>query len=260
MRKRQGKKHRVLLVDGDIVLYQQAFINQKKIDWGEGVVSEYTTPEKATSGINDYIFWLRKLLHADQALVMVTGGRNWRKELFPDYKANRKDTAKPLLYHHCVEALNAHQDVISEARLEADDLMGIYATDKKLCKGSDKIICSLDKDMRTIPAQIFNPHVGEVMRYSPAQAEQWFYQQVLQGDPIDGYYGVPKIGKVKAEKIVLAALADGTPMWDAVCHTYLSAGLTTVEALRNARLAYILRAGDYNFKTQEVRMWTPTKS
>lgn len=257
MKKRPTRKPRVLLVDGDIVLYQQAWVNQHKWDWGDGVVSEWTTPEKAYSGVVDYIRWMKDLLWATDVIVMVTGGKNFRRELFPSYKANRKDSEKPKLMDTVVAALNENFTVISEARLEADDLLGIYSTDPKLFKGYDKIVCTIDKDLMQVPCQLFNPNRDTTYKVSQEQADRFFFQQVLQGDRIDGYAGIPGVGPKKAQGILEAALAEGTPMWDAVCQAYISNGLTIENALETARMARILRAGDYDFKTGVVKLWNP---
>lgn len=257
MKKRPTKKPRVLLVDGDIVLYQQAWANQHKWDWGDGVVSEWTTPDKAAAGVVDYIRWMKDLLWATDVVVMVTGGQNFRRELFPTYKQNRKDSEKPKLMDTVVQALGDNFVVLSEARLEADDLMGIYATDKTLFKGYDKIVCTIDKDLMQVPCQVFNPNQDNTVKISEEQAERYFFQQVLQGDRVDGYSGIPGVGPAKAQRILTAALEEGVSLWDAVCQAYISNGLTIENALENARMARILRAGDYNFKTGEVKLWNP---
>lgn len=259
MRKRPTKKQRTLLIDGDIVLYQQAYSNEHHINWGNDVETELTFPQKAASGTVDYIKWIQSLLHASDVLVMVTGGLNFRKDLNPDYKSNRK-AEKPKLLSYTIDALNTAFNVISEPRLEADDLLGIYSTDKTLVKG-ERIIVSIDKDMRSIPCLLFNPmHYNRgVIKVSPQDAERWFYTQCMIGDPIDGYHGVPKIGKVKAEKLLSVAEAEGVPFWNVVYGTYIAAGLTMEDALRNARMAYILKSGDYDFKRKEVKLWQPPK-
>lgn len=259
MRKRPTKKKRTLLIDGDIVLYQQAYTNEHHIKWGDDVETELTFPQKAASGVVDYIEWIRRLLHATDILVMVTGGQNFRKEINPDYKSNRKGE-KPKLMSYTIDALNSHFSVISEPRLEADDLLGIYATDKELVTG-ERIVVSIDKDMRSIPCFLFNPrHYNKgVTKVSPEDADRWFYSQCLMGDPIDGYAGVPKIGKVKAEKLLAEAEAEGVPFWNTVYGAYIAAGLTQADAIRNARMAYILKSGDYDFKKREVKLWNPPK-
>lgn len=258
MKKRPTKKSRTILVDGDIVLYQQAFVNSKSVDWGEGIVSEWLEQDLAYNGAREFVYWLKELVHATDILVMVTGGKSFRRDINPNYKANRKDKEKPKLLDITIQALNDNFTVISEPKLEADDLLGLYATDSQLW-GGDKIICSIDKDMMTLPVQIYNWNRTEmnVIKVNPIDAEYRFFLQTLMGDPVDGYHGIPKVGPKKAQDILNAAIEEGIPLWDAVTNAYISRGLTIEDALLNARMAYILRTGDYNFKTHEVRLWNP---
>ena len=46
-------------------------------------------------------------------------------------------------------------------------------------------------------------------------------------------------------------------MWQSVIDAYKSKGYTEEDALRNARMARILRAEDYDFKNKEVKLWKP---
>ena len=46
-------------------------------------------------------------------------------------------------------------------------------------------------------------------------------------------------------------------MWEAVIDTYKGKGLNSKVALREARMARILRASDYNFKTKRPILWQP---
>lgn len=251
-----AKRKRTLLIDGDIVLYQQAWSHQKKFEWDEETTTIYTNEDAAREGVVSFFNNLYAELKATEMLIMVTGGDNFRKKVCSSYKSNRKTVEKPLLYPACVEALNEAFPVISEPKLEADDLMGIYATDPLLVKG-EKIVCTIDKDLRQVPCILYNftKKKKEVIR--DIEADFWFYCQCLQGDPGDGYHGCPKIGKVKAEKILSSAGNTAADLWAAVVATYESKGLTEDAALETARLAYILRSGDYNFKTKKVKLWIP---
>ena len=48
--------------------------------------------------------------------------------------------------------------------------------------------------------------------------------------------------------------------WDSVVKAFESKGLTSDEALLNARLAKILTADDYDFKENRPILWTPTNA
>ena len=80
--------------------------------------------------------------------------------------------------------------------------------------------------------------------------------QALTGDSTDNYKGIAGCGPVTAEKILGDAktLPD---MWDKVVAAYEKKKQTFADAVLTAQLARILRQGDYDFKTQEVTLWTP---
>ena len=46
-------------------------------------------------------------------------------------------------------------------------------------------------------------------------------------------------------------------MWKKVTEAYQKKGQTIKEAILTARLARILREGDYNYTTGEVKLWNP---
>ena len=52
-------------------------------------------------------------------------------------------------------------------------------------------------------------------------------------------------------------LLDKNCSWDTVVSTYQSKGLSEAVALENARLARILRDGEYDTDTGKVKLWTP---
>ena len=73
---------------------------------------------------------------------------------------------------------------------------------------------------------------------------------------VDGYSGCPRVGVKTAEKIL-----DEPPYWNKVVAAYNKAGLSEEVALENARLARILRKGEYlegYDKEGDVNLWTPT--
>lgn len=135
--------------------------------------------------------------------------------------------------------------------LEADDVMGILMT-----KYPGKyILASIDKDLRQIPGQHYNWDKDEFKEVSLDEGNLFFYTQILTGDPTDGYSGCPNIGPKRAERI----LASAKDVWKAIVKTYEAKGLTEWDAIVTARVARILRASDYNFKTGKIRLWKPPK-
>ena len=76
---------------------------------------------------------------------------------------------------------------------------------------------------------------------------------------MDGYSGCPGIGPKRAARILDGVFGDpgGPGDWDAVVKTYVKAGLSEEEALVQARVARILRWGEYDRKKGKVKLWNP---
>ena len=73
---------------------------------------------------------------------------------------------------------------------------------------------------------------------------------------VDGYSGFQRVANKTAEKIL-----DEPPYWNKVVAAYNKSGLSEEVALENARLARILRKGEYlegYDKEGDVSLWTPT--
>jgi DNA polymerase-1 len=239
-----------IVIDGDILCYTASASVEKPIHWGDDFWTLHADLAEAKSRVDIDIVEFVERLNGSSYTVCFSDSENFRKVIFPEYKANRKDTRKPV----CFTALRAYimecWPCVKWKNLEADDVMGIMATDPK----KDVVIVSADKDMRTIPGKWFNPNNPDagVIEVSQADADRTHLMQTLTGDRVDGYAGCPGIGPARAEKIV-----DGG--WPAVVEAYVKAGLSEAVAITQARMAYILRRGDYVKKSGKVRLWTPNK-
>jgi DNA polymerase-1 len=246
------KKPLHLLVDGDIILHRFGCTNQIKVDWdGTGVTSEgVASVEEATTDARSFLVELQEKLKSPDMTIIFSGPRNFRYSVLPSYKWNRKKTPKPLLMGDIKDFLRENYDCLEQDKLEGDDLMGIISTANK----GKYIICSIDKDMKQIPGKHYNWNFCKKSVVTKEDADWMFYMQVLMGDPGDGYTGIPGIGQVKAAKILLA---NPENLWDAIVDAYATAGLTEDEAIQQARVARILRHGEYDFEKEEVKLWTP---
>lgn len=252
-----AKKKRVrhLLVDGDYLVYKWAFAVEKEINWGDDLWTLHADLDEAKAGLEGELESYQEILNADKVTLCMScpGKYNFRLGVYGDYKANRADKRKPLCYPALREY--ALSRGLSYFGLEADDVMGILATEKVK---EDRIIVSLDKDMRTIPGKLYliRPTAEpEKLIIDEDSADLWFHKQALMGDATDNIPGIPGVGPVKADKILAGVAPEGR--WTAVVAAYEAKGMTTKDALMNARLVRILRDGDYNKKTGEVKLWEP---
>jgi 5'-3' exonuclease len=239
----------LLLIDGDQFLYRGCAAVERDVKWDDEnhvLVSNEVEAWEVVEGS------LHKVCHhfGDEAepVICLTEGIVFRKAVDPTYKGNRKATRKPLCYSDLKDKLKASWKCVYFDGLEADDVMGILATKP----GPDhKIIVARDKDMQCVPGKLWDG----VKFYSitEAQADYFHLWQTLTGDTADGYKGCPGVGPKGAEKLLKV---DG-PLWPAVAAAFVKAGLTEADALRQARLARILRWTDWDSKKKEPILWEP---
>lgn len=174
--------------------------------------------------------------------------RYFRHNLLPTYKGNRAGHGPPLCYGDLKQWAADEYKSFIKPQLEADDVVGILATSQKLIKG-ERVVVSNDKDLQQIPGLHLDPtapHEG-VFRISTEHAERKLWEQVLTGDSVDNYSGLPGCGPVKAAKIL-----DGAEDYEEAClKAYLKAGLTAEDMVRMVNVARILHVHHYNFKKKE---------
>lgn len=250
---------RTLLADGDIDAYQIASACQQTTDWGDGEITTSADIEEAKRQIDIRLKMLKKMLGADRVIVCLTDTQNFRKDILPTYKANRQGVLKPVLLTELRQHLKDHHEVFQRPFLEADDVMGILSTmgDNDLIKG-ERIIVSIDKDMKSVPGLLFNPMkvADGVIEIGIHQADYQHMYQTLIGDATDGYKGCPGVGPKKA----FAALkCEKAAWWDVVIAMYEAKGLTEADALVQAQVSRICRSEDYDFVCKKPIPWTPNK-
>jgi len=240
-----------LAIDADILLHQATREAEVEVDWGDDQWSLQSDLKMAKSHYHSQLATIKNDLGVQEVIHCLSDRNgNFRKKIEPTYKANRKASRKPLGYQAMYDWLRETEKTMVLPLLEADDCLGILATNpdnKGKC-----IMVSNDKDLRTIPGELYRPMTAEHFEISEAEADAFFLTQTLCGDSVDGYLGCPKVGPVTAEKIL------GTrPCWELVEAAYLKAGLFRSDAIKTARLARILRWQDYDHEKGEVILWTP---
>lgn len=239
------------LVDADIVAFKAASSSERPINWGDGLWTLHSFEDEAKAHALDYIHRVKEKLGDGEICLYLTAPNNWRKEILPTYKSNRKDIRKPLVLPAIRQWMLDELGAQMWDTFEADDVIGIEAT------GSGGIVVSEDKDLNTIPCQIFNPAKDEDVRtVSEFEADYNHMFQTLTGDATDGYSGCPSVGPKTAEKI-LTGCTTVAEMWDAVVSAFESKNLSIFEAERQAQVARICRIEQFNDITKRVIPWTP---
>lgn len=214
------------LIDGDLVAYINA------------ASAENDPKEIAVLRTDKFVRDILETIQADSYRLFLSGADNFRYEVDPLYKANRKELKEPQWRDVCKEFLVTEWNAEVTEGYEADDALGINQT-------RETIICSIDKDLNMIPGMHYSwPIVrgGKVVRegstYYVTEIEglKSFYRSLLVGDRTDNIIGAAGIGKVKAAKII-DPLETELEMFHAVKDIYND----NTRLLKNGRLLWIMR-------------------
>lgn len=182
--------NRTALIDIELILYKCAAK-------AESTGTKLNDLTRMCDQAIDFIFYGCR---ANQFYLIVSGRNNFRKVLHPDYKAGRPP--KPPLYSdlsNAIKEIHANRWFYHD-QLEADDLLGIMATNGRT---ENPIICSIDKDMLGVQGWHYNwDKDAWPTHVSQAEADHNWLVQLLMGDSTDGIEGMKGIGKVKAEGLI----------------------------------------------------------
>lgn len=246
-----------LVIDGDIFLWESCLASEYSCHWGDDLWTLHSDAKEARQRLDTAFANLKEKLQGETMKVALTGDENWRKEVLPTYKANRKKTRKPVVFHDLKCYVRDTYPTVEIPTLEADDICGMLMGPKLWRSKYDKILISTDKDLKQIPGYHYNPGKPEegISEVSEEDGYYNFMFQTLTGDAVDGYSGCPKVGPKTAQRILAQAVPSD--YWALVLEAYEGVGLTEEDALQQARVARIMREGDYNHKTNEVKLWAP---
>ena len=236
-----------LLIDADYIVYKSCAAAETEIDFSDDVILVTSNFSDALSATNKELTKIRdKFGSFSDIILFFSDSKNFRKKILPEYKGHR-NRKKPCGYKRIINALKVTHEVIIMPELEADDAMGIYAT-----QYPGNIIISPDKDMKQIPGELYNLEEGFTI--TKDEGARWHLIQTLAGDQTDGYPGVPGIGVKRA---VTLFEKEGYS-WKTVVKAFADKDLTALTAITNARLARILTVDDYDFENERPILWTPS--
>ena len=236
-----------LLIDADYIVYKCCAAAETEVDWGDDVIVVTSKFSEAMSAVKRDLAKIKNefLWDDTEFILFFSDSKNFRKEIFDAYKGHR-NRKKPCGYRRVIRELGNHYEVIKMPTLEADDAMGIYAT-----QYPGNIIVSPDKDMKQIPGKLYN--MSETTLVDAEEGLKWHYLQTLAGDQTDGYSGVPGIGLKRAADL----FNKNGYNWKTIVDAFAEKDLGEEVALMNARLAKILTNKEYDFTEQRPILWSP---
>ena len=249
---------RELLIDADIFVYKATRLSEREINWEGDSWTLHSDMAEVKTIIDDQIWKIIDKTKIGSVFPKVTlcfsDRKNYRKVVNPDYKSNRKGGRKPMCFSNAINYCKSEYSCVSYDWLEADDVMGIRST--KPSKEST-IIVSEDKDLLTIPGLHWDFKEEKIFKWSEDQADYQFFYQILVGDTVDNYKGCQGIGPISANKILRENIGSVSDMWEVVLEAFLKSGQGEKEAIRNARMARILRHGEFDIDKNIITLWTP---
>lgn len=178
------------LIDADSIVYSCCFT----VKPDEPVENALHSIKKKMEGVIDRF---------DRGLsykCYLTGNDNYRVKVatLKPYKGNRVQE-KPPYYQEARDYLVKWWQAQIIDGMEADDAIGIEQykyPDRRTC------ICSIDKDLDTIPGWHYNWRKGLLYNTSLEEADRFFYTQMLTGDSTDNIPGVLGVGPIKARRLL----------------------------------------------------------
>ena len=243
---------KTLLIDGDVLAYQSAFIAQANIQWEGELWTTHSDLSLAKNWVIERFEMFKEKTGADAFVIAISDKNNFRRKLNPLYKANRRSKFAPIGLSPMRDWMAEEYGTVIYPNLEADDTIAIMATD--LTPDEERIIVSIDKDFKSVPCTFYDFNRDEIHDVSVEDANKYHLMQTMAGDPVDGYKGIPGVGVVKAMRL----LDKNGANWDTVLKAYSDAQLTEEEALTNAWMAYLIQHKEFDPVNQQLKyLWMP---
>jgi DNA polymerase-1 len=257
----ENKQPLLLIIDGDILVYKSCASVEVPINWYGDLWTLHADAAEAIISFEDRMYdivsdVLLKLNYVGEYKIKVCFSHdiNFRKQILYTYKQNREGKRKPICYTAVKEWVIEHYDTVCLPRLEADDVCSILATTPE--NEGHSVVISGDKDFRSIPGMFYNFLTRTISNTTEAEADMFHLMQTLMGDRADNYSGCPGIGEKKAKQML-----EDSATWETVVKAFKKQGLSELDALQQARVAYILRAkdiGDVDCLAEKgIKLWTP---
>ena len=178
-------------------------------------------PTGAVSGFCSMLFKLLEDSRSDDsahkpthfAVIFDSAKKNFRNEIYSEYKANRTETPEDLIpqFDYIRKAVKAFSlPSIELINYEADDLLATYAKEI-VAAGAKVTVISSDKDLMQLVSEkirLYDPMKNkvlgekEVFEKFGVKPNQVIDVQSLAGDPSDNIPGVPGIGVKTAAELI----------------------------------------------------------
>lgn len=216
---------RIVLIDGDLIVYEAAFCVAAKEK--DGVYCNWYQVSKIVNTI------VRGILIGSRAThhigFLTEGHSNFRVKVATTlpYKGQRKtNTEKPKFYDEIRDYLQSNFGFQMMRGVEADDALTIASEHFKGQRGITTVIATKDKDLWQYPGHHYNMNTKKLMEISEGEAHRNLWRQMILGDM--GTDNVPGLSHAMKWELVLK---DPKGYRGIPCQQY---GDVTADAILNA--------------------------
>ena len=230
----------IAVIDGDVLLHATLW--------------ETTNYEKAISKLHYNIDDYTSGAFCNHCIIAVGpyDGKNYRDDLYPEYKQTtmrvKGRDERPEHFQKVKNYLYSLENVVVADNIEADDLLGVLSAQL----GDNCVIVTVDKDMDQLAGRHFNPRRETYYIVKEPEANRFFLEQLVKGDPMDKIPGLPKHGPVAA-KVMNQKSETIKDFAEAVIEAYKKVYKEDWQnyLLANAKLLYLQRK-DYDWFTMKT--------
>lgn len=188
------------LIDGQIIgehkFKVDANIMQDEVG-GEVELTKEAGPLSHTiSNLKHVVKQMRDVANVSSQ-IYIGGKGNFRFDVFPEYKKDRKASAKPIHIKEMKDYLIKHEGAIVVDGEEVDDRV---SWEQYAYKDKESCIVTIDKDLDNSKGYHYNYVTKEIKYVTEEEAQLNFARQLLSGDTTDSIPGLKGIGKRTAIK------------------------------------------------------------
>jgi len=190
---------KTLIFDGNHLMYRCFFImRQQMLEDSWGFLRHLFL---------NSVLSIQKMAQADELIIAFDDKKNWRKNIYPGYKANRKDQRESdINWEGFFKFLNKFQEelklfpfkILQIDYAEADDIIGVLC---KNLQNNEIIVVSSDKDFKQLlrfdNVDLYDPIKNELIDVD--DPNEFLIKHILQGDNSDNIKDVKTIKKYTEE-------------------------------------------------------------
>lgn len=204
----------LLIIDGNNIAYRSFHTPQGSLTTKQG------EPSGVMFGVLSSLrYYLETFPEVTRVIVPWDGGKaKWRKEIYPEYKANRSygnDPEEKARFDGLFKQIDELNDFLPKINVQSIKVKGYEADDLiyALCQlyDGDIMVVTSDKDMLQLVNErtsVFTPYKEKVIGVSNfyeetgVTREAYMGYRALLGDPSDNIKGVPGIGEKTAKSLL----------------------------------------------------------